>query len=41
VGTPPESLSRTLNEFRQEGLVELTPGNVRLLHPDQLRRGKW
>ncbi|SDY81401.1 response regulator [Hymenobacter psychrophilus] len=38
VGTPPESLSRTLNEFRQEGLVELTPGNVRLLHPDKFRR---
>ena len=41
VGTPPESLSRTLNEFRQDGLVELTPSNVRLLHPEKLRGSNW
>jgi CRP-like cAMP-binding protein/CheY-like chemotaxis protein len=41
VGTAPESLSRTLNEFRQDGLIELTPNTIRVVQPDKLRRAHW
>jgi CRP-like cAMP-binding protein len=41
VGTAPESLSRTLSEFRQDGLIELTPKSIRVLQPDGLRRANW
>jgi CRP-like cAMP-binding protein/CheY-like chemotaxis protein len=41
VGTAPESLSRTLNEFRQDGLIELTPNTIRVVQLDKLRRAQW
>ena len=41
VGTAPESLIRTLSEFKQDGLVELTPKNIRVLEPEKLRRARW
>lgn len=41
VGTASESLIRTLSEFRQEGLIELTPKNIRVLQPEKLRRAHW
>jgi len=41
VGTAPESLIRTLSEFKADGLVELTPKNVRVLEPEKLRRARW
>ena len=41
VGTAPESLARTLSEFRQDGLIELTPKAVRVLEPDKLRHTPW
>jgi CRP-like cAMP-binding protein/CheY-like chemotaxis protein len=41
VGTAPESLIRTLSEFSQNGLIELTPKNIRVLEPDKLRRAHW
>lgn len=41
VGTAPESLVRTLSEFRADGLIELTPKNIRVLEPDKLRRARW
>ena len=41
VGTAPESLSRTLSEFRQDGLIELTNKNIRVLHAEGLRRANW
>ena len=41
VGTAPESLSRTLSEFREAGLLELTPKSIRVLHPEGLRRANW
>ena len=41
VGTAPESLIRTLSEFRQDGLIELTPKNIRVLQPEKLRRAHW
>ncbi|GAA4495935.1 response regulator [Hymenobacter ginsengisoli] len=41
VGTAPESLSRTLSEFRQDGLIELTSGTIRVLQPERLRRSNW
>ncbi|SET36482.1 response regulator [Hymenobacter actinosclerus] len=41
VGTAPESLSRTLNEFRHDGLVELTPNTIRVLEPEKLRQAPW
>ena len=41
VGTAPESLSRTLTEFRQSGLIELSPNTIRVLQPDTLRRAHW
>ena len=41
VGTAPESLIRTLSEFKQDGLVALTPKTIRVLEPDKLRRARW
>jgi CRP-like cAMP-binding protein/ActR/RegA family two-component response regulator len=41
VGMAPESLSRTLNEFKQSGFIELTPNTIRVLQPDALRRAHW
>jgi len=41
IGIAPESLIRTLSEFRHEGLVELTSGCIRLLAPERLRRTHW
>ena len=41
VGTAPESLSRTLNEFKHDGYVELTPNTIRVLEPEKLRRAHW
>ncbi|SDY59799.1 response regulator [Hymenobacter psychrophilus] len=41
VGTAPESLSRTLNEFKHDGLVELTPNTIRVLEPEKLRQAHW
>jgi len=41
VGTAPESLIRTLSEFKSDGLIELTPKNIRVLQPEKLRRANW
>ncbi|MDF7811573.1 response regulator [Hymenobacter sp. YC55] len=41
VGTASESLIRTLSEFRQEGLIEISPKNIRVLQPEKLRRAHW
>ncbi|SFP94953.1 response regulator [Hymenobacter arizonensis] len=41
VGTAPESLSRTLNEFKHDGFIELTPNTIRVLEPEKLRRARW
>ncbi|MDQ2770954.1 MAG: cyclic nucleotide-binding domain-containing protein, partial [Bacteroidota bacterium] len=41
VGTAPESLSRTLNEFKQDGLIALTQHAIRVLEPEKLRRAHW
>lgn len=41
IGTAPESLSRTLSEFRQAGLIELTPNSIRVIQPEGLRRANW
>jgi CRP-like cAMP-binding protein/CheY-like chemotaxis protein len=41
VGTAPESLSRTLNEFKQAGLIALAPNTIRVLEPEKLRRAHW
>ncbi|MBG8555851.1 Crp/Fnr family transcriptional regulator, partial [Hymenobacter guriensis] len=41
VGTAPESLSRTLSEFRQAGIVELTSKFIRVVQPEKLRSANW
>ncbi|MDU0372050.1 response regulator [Hymenobacter endophyticus] len=41
IGTAPESLSRILSEFRQEGIIELTNKFIRVLHSDKLRGSNW
>jgi len=41
VGTAPESLVRTLSEFKADGLIELTPKHIRVLEPEKLRRARW
>ncbi|WP_035564599.1 response regulator [Hymenobacter sp. IS2118] len=41
VGTAPESLIRTLSEFKADGLVELMPKCIRVLEPEKLRRARW
>lgn len=41
VGMAPESLIRTLSEFRQSGFVELLPHTIRVVQPDKLRQAAW
>jgi CRP-like cAMP-binding protein/CheY-like chemotaxis protein len=41
VGTAPESLIRTLSEFRADGLIELSPKSIRVMEPEKLRRSHW
>ncbi|MBC3787985.1 response regulator [Spirosoma utsteinense] len=42
IGTATESLIRTLSEFKQDGLIEMTPsGGIRVMQPDKLRRANW
>jgi CRP-like cAMP-binding protein/CheY-like chemotaxis protein len=41
VGTAPESLIRTLSEFRNDGYIELTNKTIRVLQPEKLRRANW
>ncbi|MCC3159155.1 response regulator [Hymenobacter sp. 15J16-1T3B] len=41
VGTAPESLIRTLSEFKQDGLIELAGKDIRVLQPEKLRRAHW
>ena len=41
VGTAPESLIRTLSEFKQSGLLELLPKSIRVLDPDKLNDAHW
>jgi CRP-like cAMP-binding protein len=41
VGIAPESLSRTLSEFRHDGLLEITSRGIKLLQPEKLRRTDW
>ena len=41
VGTAPESVIRTLSEFNQDGIIELSPRSIRVLAPDKLRRAHW
>ena len=38
IGTAPESLSRILSEFQQEGAIELTRKSIELLLPERLRQ---
>jgi CRP-like cAMP-binding protein/CheY-like chemotaxis protein len=41
VGTAPESLIRTLSEFRADGLIEVLPKSIRVLEPEKLRQARW
>ena len=42
IGTATESLIRTLSEFKQDGLVEVTDsGGIRVVRPYQMRQAKW
>ena len=41
IGTAPESLSRTLSEFRQDGIIELNHKFIRVQQPDRLRHANW
>ncbi|MBC8152281.1 MAG: response regulator [Bacteroidetes bacterium] len=42
VGTATESLIRTLSEFKNDGLLEMTAsGGIQVLQPDKLRRANW
>ncbi|MBD2721053.1 response regulator [Hymenobacter armeniacus] len=41
IGTTPESLIRTLSEFKQDGLIELTAKSVHVLQPEKLRHPQW
>ncbi|RFP65695.1 response regulator [Hymenobacter lapidiphilus] len=41
IGTAPESLSRILSELRQDGSIELTNRDIRVLQPERLRRANW
>jgi CRP-like cAMP-binding protein/ActR/RegA family two-component response regulator len=41
VGMAPESLIRTLSEFRQSGFIEVLPNTIRVVHLDKLRQAAW
>ncbi|UOR04915.1 cyclic nucleotide-binding domain-containing protein [Hymenobacter aerilatus] len=41
VGIAPESLSRTLSEFRHDGLLEVSSQGIRLLQPEYMRQAEW
>ena len=42
IGTANESLIRTLSEFKQDGLIELTPsGGIKLIDLQKLRLANW
>ncbi|MCI1188640.1 response regulator [Hymenobacter sp. DH14] len=41
VGTTPESLIRTLSEFKADGLIELTPKSIQVLRADKLCQPNW
>jgi CRP/FNR family cyclic AMP-dependent transcriptional regulator len=41
VGMAPESLIRTLSEFRQSGFIELLPNTIRVAQLDKLRQAAW
>jgi len=42
IGTAAESLIRTLSEFKQDELVEITDsGGIRVIQPDRLRQANW
>jgi CRP-like cAMP-binding protein len=41
IGTAPESWSRTLSEFRQEGIIEMLTKIIRVGQPEKLRRTNW
>ena len=41
VGTAPESLIRTLSEFKQDGFIEVLPKSIQVLEPEKLQRAKW
>ena len=41
IGTAPESLSRTLSEFRQDGIIELNHKFIRVQQPERLRHANW
>ncbi len=41
VGMAPESLIRTLSEFRQSGFIELLPNTIRVVQLDKLRQTAW
>ncbi|HVU94178.1 MAG TPA: cyclic nucleotide-binding domain-containing protein [Puia sp.] len=38
VGSAPESLTRTLGDFRKEGLIDITDGRIWLLNEEKLRK---
>jgi CRP-like cAMP-binding protein/ActR/RegA family two-component response regulator len=41
VGMAPESLIRTLSEFRQSGFIELLPNTIRVVQLAKLRQAAW
>lgn len=41
IGTASESLIRTLSEFKQNKLIELTAKTIRIMEPEKLRRAPW
>jgi CRP-like cAMP-binding protein/ActR/RegA family two-component response regulator len=41
VGMAPESLIRTLSEFRQSGFIELLPNTIHVVQLDKLRQAAW
>ncbi|MVM31725.1 response regulator [Spirosoma sp. HMF4905] len=41
IGTATESLIRTLSEFKQDGLIDVSGGSIRVLQPEKLRRANW
>lgn len=41
IGIATESLIRTLSEFKQDGLIEISGSSIRVLQAEKLRRANW
>lgn len=40
VGTAPETVTRTLSDFKEEGIISVKASHIKIIHPDKLAKMK-